>query len=87
MLKFYVRYAIVVDEVHETISSKQKCLEKYVTFNRQKRKKSKNRFEKQIYKLLTNAFLEKQWTMYEIVYDSILLKKYDYQKFIKQQSK
>ena len=58
MLNFYVRHAIVVDKLHETISFKQKWLEKYITFNTQKRKKSKTRFEKKFYKLLENAFLE-----------------------------
>ena len=45
MLKFYVRHGMVVDEVHEIISIKQKkWLEKYINFNTQKQKKAKNDF-------------------------------------------
>ena len=38
MLKFFVRYGMIVDKVHEIISFKQsKWLEKYINFNTQKR--------------------------------------------------
>ena len=60
MLKFYVKQGMVVDKIHEIISFKQSnWLEKYINFNTQKRNKSKNDFEKAIYKLLNNAFYGK----------------------------
>ena len=60
MLKFYVRHGMVVDKIHEIISSKQsKWLEKYINFNTLKRNKAKNDFEKDFYKLLNNAFYGK----------------------------
>ena len=60
MLKFYVRHGMVVEKVHEVISFKQsKWLEKYINFNRQKRNKAKNDFEKDFYKFLNNAFYGK----------------------------
>ena len=60
MLKFYVRYGMVVDKIHEIISFKQsKWLEKYINFNTLKRNKAKNDFEKDFYKLLNNAFYGK----------------------------
>ena len=38
MLNFYVRHGMIVDKVHGTISFKlSKWLEKYVTFNTQKK--------------------------------------------------
>ena len=47
MLKFDVRYGMVIDKVHQIISFKQsKWLEKYINFNTQKRNKAKNDFEK-----------------------------------------
>ena len=45
MLKFYIRHGMVVDKVHNIISFKQsKWLEKYISFNTQKRNKAKNDF-------------------------------------------
>ena len=56
MLKFYVRHGMIVEKVHEIISFKQsKWLEKYISFNTQKRNRSKNDFEKEFFKLLVNA--------------------------------
>ena len=56
MLKFYVRQGMVVEKIHEIISFKQsKWLEKYISFNTQKRNKAKNDFEKDFFKLLVNA--------------------------------
>ena len=47
MLKFYVRHGMIVEKIHEIISSKQsKWLESYISFNTQKRNKAKNEFEK-----------------------------------------
>ena len=60
MLKFYVRYGMIVDEIHEILSFEQsKWLKKYVSFNTQKRNKVKIDFEKDFYKLLDTAFYEK----------------------------
>ena len=56
MLKFYVRHGMIVVKIHEIISFKQsKWLESYISFNTQKRNKSKNDFEKDSFKLLVNA--------------------------------
>ena len=47
MLKFYVRHGMIVEKIHEIISFKQsRWLEKYISFNTQKRNKAKNDFEK-----------------------------------------
>ena len=60
MLKFFVRHGMIIDKIHEIISFKQnKWLEKYINFNTQKRNEAKNEFEKDFYKLLTNAFYGK----------------------------
>ena len=60
MLRFYMRHGMVVDKFREKISFKQsKWLEKYMSFNTQKRNKAKNDFEKDFYKLLSYAFYGK----------------------------
>ena len=46
-LKFYVRHGMVVEKIHEILSFKQsRWLEKYISFNTQKRNRAKNDFEK-----------------------------------------
>ena len=51
---------MIIDKVHNIISFKQsKWLEKYISFNTQKRNKAKYDFEKYFYKLLNNAFYGK----------------------------
>ena len=46
-----------VDKIPEIISFKQSdWLEKYISFNTQKRNRAKNDFEKDFYKLNKNAF-------------------------------
>ena len=56
MLKFYVGHGMVVGKVHEIISFKQsRYLEKFISFNTQKRNKAKIDFEKDFFKLLVNA--------------------------------
>ena len=88
MLKFYIRHGMVVDKVHNVISFKQsKWLEKYISFNTQKRNNAKNDFEKDFYKLLNNVFYGK--TM-EHVRNSLkikFIKKDGYRELIKKQSK
>ena len=60
MLKFYLRHGMEVEKVHSVISFKQsEWLEKYLSFNTQKRNKAKNEFEKDFYMLLNNAFYGK----------------------------
>ena len=60
MLKFYVRYGMIVDKVPEIISFRQsRWLEIYIKFNTQKRNQAVNDFEKDFYKLLNNAFYGK----------------------------
>ena len=47
MLKFYVKHGMILDKIHETISFKQrKWLEKYISFNTEKRNRAKNEYEK-----------------------------------------
>ena len=88
MLEFFIRHGMTIDKNHNIISFKQsKWLEKYISFNTQKRNKAKNDFEKDFYKLLNNAFYGK--TM-EIVQNRLkinVIKKDDYREIIKQQSK
>ena len=88
MSKVYVRHGMVIEKIHEIISFKQsKWLEEYFSFNTQKRNKNKNNFEKDFFKLLVNAafgkFLENNRNRLQIEF----IKKPDYKKFIKQQSK
>ena len=64
-LKFYNRHGMKVRKVHNGISFRQsKWLEKYISFNTQKRNRAKNDFEKDFYKLLNNAFYGKLWKMF-----------------------
>ena len=60
MLKFYVRHGKIVEKVHEITSFKQcKWLEKYISFNTQKRNQAVKEFEKDFFKILINAVYEK----------------------------
>ena len=60
MLNFYVRHGMVVEKIHEIISFKQsKWLEKFISFNTEKRKRSKIEFEKDFHKLLIKVFFGK----------------------------
>ena len=87
-LKFYVRYGMIIDKVHEIISFKHsKWLEKYINFNTQKRNQAGKDFGKDFYILLNNAFYGK--TMENVRNRSKIkfVKKNDYREMIKQQSK
>ena len=88
MLKLYVRHGMVVEKIHEIISFKQsRLLEKYISFNTQKRNRAKNDFEKDFLKLLVNAafgkFLENVRNRLELE----LIKKDNVKKNFNQQSK
>ena len=88
MLKFYVRHGMVFRKIHEIISFRQsKWLEKYISFDTQKRNKAKNDFEKDFLKLLVNAAFGK---FLEIVRNRLaleLIEKDNTKKIINQQSK
>ena len=88
MLKFYIRHGMIVDKVHSVISFKQtKWLEKYISFNTQKRNKAKNDFEKDFYKLLNNAFYGKTMENVRNRLKIKFIKKDNYRKIIEYQSK
>ena len=88
LLKFYVRHGTEVVKVHTNILFKRsKWLEKYISFNSQKRNKAMNDFERDFYKLLNNVFYGK--TM-EIIRNRMIVEfneNDDTDKPIKQQSK
>ena len=88
MLKFYIRHGKILNKVHNIISFKQsKWLEKYISFNTQKRNMSKNDFEKDFYKLLNNSFYGKTMENVKNRLKIKFIKKDDYREIIKQQSK
>ena len=88
MLKFYIRHGMIIDKIHNKKSFKQsKWLEKYISFNTQKRNKAKNDFEKDFYKLLKNAFYGKTMENVRNRLKIKFIKKADYRQIIKQQSK
>ena len=83
MSKFYVRNGMVFDKVHEIISFKQsKWLEKYISFNKQKRNRAKNDFEKYFFKLLVNAAFGKKMENVRNRLKIEFIKKYDYKKIL-----
>ena len=56
MLNFYERHGMVVGKFHEIVSYIQsKGLEKFISFNTQKRNRAKNDFDKDFFKLLVIA--------------------------------
>ena len=60
MLEFHVRHRMIVDKSHEIIwFTQNKWLESYISFNKQKRNKAENEFEKDFYKILENTFYGK----------------------------
>ena len=84
----YIRHGMMVDKVHKIISFKQsKWLEKYISFNTQKRDKAKNDFEKDFYKLLNNAFYGKTMENVRNRLKIKFIKKDGHKEIIKQQSK
>ena len=88
MLKFYIRHGMIVDKVHEIISLRQsRWLEKYKSFNTQKRNQAVNDSEKDFYILLNNAFYDKTMENVQNRLKIKFVKKDDYREITKQQSK
>ena len=88
MLKFYIRHGMIVDKVHHIISFRQsRWLEKYISFNTQKRNQAVNDLEKDFYKLLNNAFYGKTMENVRNRLKIKFIKKDDHREIIKQQSK
>ena len=88
MLKFYVRHGMIVEKIHEIISFKpSRRLEKYISFNTQKRNRVKNDFEKDFFKLLVNAAIGKFLENVRNRLDLELIKTDNIKKIINQQSK
>ena len=88
MFKFYTKMGMKVTKIHSLWRFKQSLwLEKYIIHNTQKRTKAKTNFEKDLYKLLNNAFFGK--TM-ENVRERVNLEFIDHsqiQQILKRQSK
>ena len=60
MFKFYINMGMKVTNIHTIFRYKQSSwLAKYIDHNTQKRTKAKTNFEKDLYKLLNNAFFGK----------------------------
>ena len=60
MFKFYTQIGMKVTKIHTIYRFKQSLwLEKYINHNTQKRTKAKTNFEKDLYKLMNNAFCGK----------------------------
>ena len=88
MLKFYIKHGMIIEKVHNIISFKQsKWLEKYISFNTQKRNQAVNDFEKDFHKLLNNAFYGKTMENVRNRLKIKFVKKDDYREIVKQQSK
>ena len=87
MLMFYVRHGMIVNKIQELISFKQsKWLEKYRSFNTQKRNEAKNDSERDFYKLPNNAFYGKTMENVRNRLIIIFIRKDGTDKIIKQQS-
>jgi hypothetical protein len=55
-LKFYVEHGLEVTAVHSVITFTQSCwMKDYILFNTERRKQAKNEFEKDFFKLMSNA--------------------------------
>ena len=88
MLKIFVRHRLVVDIIHEIISFKQnEYLEKYISFNAQKRNKARNKFGKGFLKLINNGFFGRMLANVRNRIKTELIKICENDKIIKQQSK
>ena len=87
-LKFHVRHGMIVDKVHNKKSFRHiKWLEKYKSWNTQKRNQAVNDFERNFYKLLNNAFYGKTMENVRNRLKIKFIEKDVYREIIKQQSK
>ena len=87
MLNFYVRHGTIVEKIREIISFKQRRWpEKYISFNKEKRNRAKNDFEKDFHKTLVIAAFGKLRENVRNCLRLELLKKDDIKNNIKQQS-
>ena len=60
LLKYYKFLGLKVKNIHRIISFKQSAwLEKYINFNTNQRTKASSEFEKDLWKLMNNAFYGK----------------------------
>ena len=58
---FILSMVLKLKKIHRAIKFEQEILKPYIEFNTEKRKNARNDFEKDIFKLLNNAVLVKQW--------------------------
>ena len=64
MFKFYIKMGMKVSKIHTIYRFKQSLwLEKYNNHNTQKRTQAKTFFQKDLCKLMKNAFLVRLWKM------------------------
>ena len=64
VLKQALNHGLVLKKVHRIIQFYQKdWLKPYIDMNTELRKKAKNDFQKDFFKLMNNSVLEKQWKM------------------------
>ena len=88
MLKFYVRHGMELKKIPTIALIKQReWLEKYIRFNTQKRKKAKNEFEKDFYKLLNKNFYGETMENVRNRSKIEITRKDDTNKIVKQQPK
>ena len=64
VLKQALNHGLVLRKVHRVIQFNQEdWLKPYIDMNTKLRKEAKNDFEKDLFKLMNNSVLKKQWKM------------------------